>query len=123
MSGEELVREIQALLKGLLKQGARLPKQLMLYVKNMIFFDGAITRLAPDLDIFAEFARIYTYFAEHHAEQISRDIGFDPRGMPLDLEGVKRSFGLENDVGSLTQRELLERREIIQKRLEGTGRR
>ncbi len=121
MSGDELVREIQGVLKGLLKQGARLPKQLMLYVKNMIFFDGAITRLAPDLDIFAEFARIYAYFAEHHAEQISRDIGFDPRLMPLDLEGVKRSFGLEGDVGSLTQRELLERRELIQRRLEGRG--
>ncbi len=93
----------------------------MLYVKNMIFFAGAITRLAPDLDIFAEFARIYAYVAEHHAEQISRDIGFDPRLMPLDLEGVKRSFGLESEVGSLTQREILERRELIQRRLEGRG--
>ena len=42
MTGEELVHEIQDVLKGLLKQGARLPKHLMLYVKDMIFFDGAI---------------------------------------------------------------------------------
>jgi ubiquinone biosynthesis protein len=123
MSGEQLVREIQTVLKGLLRQGARLPKQLMLYVKNMIFFDGAITRLAPDLDIFAEVARIYAYFVQHHAAQISRDIGFDPSLMALDLEGMKRSFGLENDVTSLTQREILERREIIQKRLEDAARR
>ena len=123
MSGEQLVGEIQTVLKGLLRQGARLPKQLMLYVKNMIFFDGAITRLAPDLDIFAEVARIYTYFVQHHAAQISRDIGFDPSLVALDLEGMKRSFGLENDVTSLTQREILERREIIQKRLEDAARR
>jgi ubiquinone biosynthesis protein len=123
MSGEELAREIQGLLKGLLARGARLPKHLMLYVKNMIFFDGATTRLAPDVNIFDQVARIYAYFATHHADRISRDIGFDPSHTPLDLEGMKRSLGLENDVQSLTQRELVKRREMIQKRLDENGRR
>ncbi len=50
-----------------------------------------------------------------------RDIGFDPAQIPLDLEGMKRSLGLEGDVESLTQRELLQRREQIQKRLDGSG--
>ena len=57
MTGEELVHEIQDLLKGLLKQGAKLPKNLMLYVKNMIFFDGATTRLAPDVNLFEQVTR------------------------------------------------------------------
>ena len=35
----------------------------MLFVKNLVFLDGAIARLAPDLDLFAEIARIATYFA------------------------------------------------------------
>ena len=30
----------------------------MLYVKNMVFLDGAIARLAPDLDLLAEIANI-----------------------------------------------------------------
>ena len=38
------------MVKALLGYGARLPKELMLYVKNMVFLDGAIAKLAPDLD-------------------------------------------------------------------------
>ena len=51
MSGEELIGEIREILKALLSRGAKLPKHLMLYVKNMIFIDGAIVRLAPDIDL------------------------------------------------------------------------
>jgi ubiquinone biosynthesis protein len=121
MSGEELVHEIQDLLKGLLKQGAKLPKNLMLYVKDMIFFDGATTRLAPDVNLFEQMTRIYGYFAQHHGDRIARDIGFDPRVFAVDLAGVKRSLGLDEETASLTQRELVERRAVIQERLEGTG--
>ena len=56
LSGEELVKEVQRVVKALLGYGARMPKELMLYVKNMMFLDGAIARLAPDLDILAEIA-------------------------------------------------------------------
>jgi ubiquinone biosynthesis protein len=123
MSGEELVREIQDVLKGLLKQGARLPKHLMLYVKNLIFFDGAITRMAPDVNLFEQVLRIWGYFAERHGETIQRDIGFDPSQHTVDLEGVRRTLGLEGDADSLTQRELVERRAIIQQQLERAGKR
>jgi len=119
MSGEELVHEIQDLLKGLLKQGAKLPKNLMLYVKDMIFFDGATTRLAPDVNLFEQVTRIYAYFVQHHADRIAREIGFDPRLLPLDLAGMRRSLGLDEETESLTQRELVERRALIQERLEG----
>ena len=44
------------MVKALLGYGARLPKELMLYVKNMVFLDGAIATLAPDLDLLAEIA-------------------------------------------------------------------
>src|SRR5262249_55976530 len=121
MSGEELVHEIQDLLKGLLKQGAKLPKNLMLYVKNMIFFDGATTRLAPEVNLFEQVTRIYGYFAQHHADRIARDIGFDPRVLALDLGGFKRSLGLAEETASLTQRELVERGQRIQERLEEVG--
>src|SRR5262245_16708269 len=121
MSGEELVHEIQDLLKGLLKQGARLPKNLMLYVKDMIFFDGATTRLAPDVNLFDQVTRIFGYFAAHHSERIMRDVGLDPRLLTLDLGGFKRSLGLDEETASLTQRELVERRQRVQERLEEVG--
>ncbi len=121
MQGEQLVGEIQEVIRGLLAQGAKLPKHLMLYVKDMLFFDGAIAQLAPDLNMFEEIAKIYAYFAANHAERISRDIGFDPSRAQLDLEGMKRSMGLENDVDSLTHRELVQRRREIEKRIEEGG--
>jgi ubiquinone biosynthesis protein len=118
MSPDELISEIQEVLKGLLKNGARLPKHLMLYVKGMLFFDGAVAELAPDLNMFAEVARIYGYFAQRHGATIAAQIGFDPAKNAVDLTGVKASMGLEDDVDSLTHRELQERRQEIQKKLE-----
>ena len=123
MSGTQLMQEIQTALKGLLRQGARLPKPLMLYVKNLIFLDGATTRLAPDVNLFDQFSRIYGYFVEHHAERIAREIGFDPSQNVLDVEGIRRAMGLESHVSSLTQRELQQRRQLLQQRLEDAGRR
>ena len=94
----------------------------MLFVKNMMFLDGAIATLAPDVDLFAEIAHIATYFATHHGERIARDVGIDPRKQEIDLEGMKASMGLSNDVDRLTYRDLQERREIIRKRMEERGR-
>jgi ubiquinone biosynthesis protein len=121
MSSEELVHEIQDVIKGLLRHGARLPKHLMLYVKNMLFFDGSIARFAPDVNLFAEVAKIYAYFAEKHGPRIARDIGFDPGRAQLDLEGMKKSMGLEGEVEALTHRQLQERRQVIRERLEEAG--
>jgi len=121
MGGHELVAEIQDVVKGLLRHGARLPKPLMLYVKGMLFFDGATAQMAPDVNVFTQIARIYAYFAENHADRIARDVGIDPSRAQLDLSGVKQSMGLEGDVESITQRELIERREKIRERIEEGG--
>ena len=63
LTPEELTGEIQRTVKALLGYGARMPKELMLFVKNLVFLDGAIATLAPDLDLFAEIAEISMYFA------------------------------------------------------------
>jgi len=118
MTGDELIGEVQRTMNALLGYGARMPKELMLFVKNMVFLDGAITTLAPDLDIFAEMATISMHFAEKHGERIMRELGMahDPNWAP-DLTGVKASFGLDADTEHLTHRELLERRQQIRDNL------
>ena len=121
MTGEELAAEVQDVLKGLLAQGARLPKHLVLYVKGMLFFDGAVALLAPDLNMFSEIARIYGYFAQNHAHVIAEQIGFDPTKNAVDLSGTRQALGLEGDVDSITHRELQERRRIVQEKLEAEG--
>ncbi len=120
MSSEDLVAEMQGVLRTLLAQGARLPKHLMLYVKGMLFFDGAIAVLAPELNLFDEVAGIYAYFITTHGERIARDIGFDPRDHALDLGMLRDSLGLDPDADSFTHAELQERRDAIRERVEGS---
>ena len=95
LSGEEMVKEVQRVVKALLGYGAKLPKELMLYVKNMVFLDGAIARLAPDLDILGEVANISMIFAQKHGERLAKELGVDPDSVEFDLDGVRASLGLD----------------------------
>jgi ubiquinone biosynthesis protein len=115
--GEEMMAEVQRVIKALLGYGARLPKELMLYVKNMVFLDGAIARLAPDLDILGEIGHIATMMAERHGERWSKELGIDGEPVEFDLNGVKASFGVDLSTEQLTYRDLQARRELIQKRM------
>ena len=85
LTAEELTGEIQRIMKALLAYGARLPKPLMLFVKNLVFLDGAIATLAPDLDLFAEITAIATYFTLNHGERIADEVGLAAEQWDLDL--------------------------------------
>ncbi len=117
LTGEEMVQEVQRVVKAMLGYGAKLPKELMLYVKNLVFLDGAIARLAPDLDLIGEVSTIAMMFAQKHGERLGRELGVDPRTVEFDMDGVKASMGLDPSVHRLTYRELQARRELIQKRM------
>lgn len=119
VDADALVNEIQRVIKALLGYGAKIPKELMLFTKNLMFVDGAIATLAPDLDLLQEIADITMYFATTHGERIAAQIGMDANSWELDMEGVKSGFGISDDVERLTYRELQQRRETIRKRLEG----
>jgi ubiquinone biosynthesis protein len=119
MTGDELTHEIQKTVKALLGYGAKMPKELMLFVKNMVFLDGAIATLAPDLDIISEIGAISMHFATTHGERLAGELGLDPGAYQLDLAGVRASFGYEEGTeGAVTYRDLQERREIIRSRLQ-----
>jgi ubiquinone biosynthesis protein len=118
MEPEELIGEIRELTKALLAYGARMPKELMLFVKDLLFLDGALATLAPDVDLFQEITQVATYFATRYGERIAQDVGIDPRQQVVDLEGFKASIGLTNDVETLTYRDLQQRRETIRRRME-----
>jgi len=119
LSGDEILKEVQQMVKALLGYGASMPKELMLYVKNMVFLDGAIATLAPDLDILSEISNIAMQFATRHGEQIGRELGFDPNAVEIDLAGVKQSLGVDPSVSRLTHRDLQARRALIQQRMRG----
>jgi|694.fasta_scaffold63526_3 ubiquinone biosynthesis protein len=118
---DEMIQEVQKIVKMLLGYGARMPKELMLYVKNLVFLDGAIARLAPDLDIFAEITQISMYFVQNHGEKLFAEAGFDASAFQIDLTGVKDSIGLDRSTDRFTYRDLQERRELIKTRFEKRG--
>ncbi|MDP1821263.1 MAG: AarF/ABC1/UbiB kinase family protein, partial [Acidimicrobiales bacterium] len=115
MSAEDLVGELQRLIKALLGYGASLPKPLMLFVKNMLFIDGAIMLHAPEIDLFNEIIGISSYFTEIHGERLAQEAGIDPAALQVDLEGLKQSMGL-GDVTELSYRDLQARRDLIRNR-------
>ena len=117
LSGEELVNEVQRIVKAMMGYGARMPKELMLYVKNMVFLDGAIARLAPDLDIIQEVTAISMLFAERHGERLGRELGIDHLAVELNMDSIKAGLGVETSVDTLTYRDLQARRNLIQKRM------
>ena len=117
LNGEELVAEVQRIVKALLAYGAKLPKELMLYVKNMVFLDGAISRLAPDLDIIAELTTISMTFMQRHGARLSQELGVDVSTIEVDMGSLKQGLGVDASTESMTYRQLQERRDLIQKRM------
>ena len=118
LSADEMVGELRDMTKALLAYGARMPKELMLFIKDMLFLDGAIATLAPDVDLFAEVTKVATLMATRHGERILNDIGIDPRSVAVNLDGIKASMGMESDTPAVTYRDLQQRRQVIQKRME-----
>jgi ubiquinone biosynthesis protein len=123
MAPEELLAEIRDIIKKLLAYGARFPKVLMLYVKDLLFIDGALATLAPDVDLFEEVTHIAMYFTQRYGERIAAEVGVDPRERALDLDGMRAQLGVSSDVERMSYRDLQARRELIRRRMEDHRRR
>jgi ubiquinone biosynthesis protein len=122
LTADELVGELQRSIKTLLALGARMPKELMLFVKNMVFLDGAIATLAPDLDLFGEIEAISLMFAAKHGERIMQQLGLERQDdWKPDLTSVKAGFGLDDTTEQLTHREIQARRAQVRENFEGRG--
>jgi ubiquinone biosynthesis protein len=122
LTPDELVGELQRSIKTLLALGARMPKELMLFVKNLVFLDGAIATLAPDLDLFGEIEAISLMFAEKHGDRIMLQLGLERQDdWKPDLRSVKAGFGLDETTEHLTHREIQARRAQVRETYEGRG--
>lgn len=121
LSQQELIAEVNRLVKAMLGYGARMPRELMLFAKNLVFLDGAISTLTPDLDLFAEITHIAMWFAKRHGNQLAADIGIKVDAFEVDLTAMKGQFGVDPATDQFTYRELQERRELISRRFAGRG--
>ena len=121
LSQEDLVAEISRITKALLGMGARLPKVLMLYVKNLVFLDGSITALAPNLDILSEVMNLWATMSEKHGEHLASVAGIEHGTVAPDTKALRAAFGVVDDATPLTHDELRRRRELIRSRMSKRG--
>jgi ubiquinone biosynthesis protein len=119
LSADELTAQIRDLTRQLLSYGVKMPKELMLFVKDLLFLDGAVATMAPEIDLLGEVALIAAYFAQRHGERIAEEVGVDVRNTPIDLDGLRASMGLSTETRGITYRELQQRREVLRSKLEG----
>jgi ubiquinone biosynthesis protein len=118
MSADALMTEMRDVTKKLLGYGARVPKELMLFVKNTMFLNSATAVLAPDLDMLQQMMAIYTYFAETHGDRILREVGIDASQAAPDPDAMKAALLVDSEHDTLTFRDLQDRRDEVRRKLQ-----
>ncbi len=116
LSADEMTQELQRLSKALLGSGAKLPKALMLWAKNVVFIDAAIGEIAPECDVLAVLGEVAMKFVMQHGAVLSGELG---REVTVDHGSIRTSLGVDAQVESMTWRELTERRALIASRAKG----
>jgi ubiquinone biosynthesis protein len=118
LTPDELLHELRELTKQLMAYGARIPKVLMLLVKNLMFLDNAIGSLAPDLDILGEIESVHREIAIRHGERLAAEMGIEANLATYDSDSMKAALGLDASVERLNYRDVQERRATIRRNLQ-----
>jgi len=119
LEASELAAEVKRIVQALLAYGARMPKELMLFAKDLLFLDGSLAKMAPDIDILAEIARFAQDVSAKWGSRIASEIGLQDGSQEINLSGIRAAFGIADETDSLSYRDLLKRRELIRRRMTG----
>jgi len=71
MSQAEIADRLGALIRLLAARGVRVPKDLVLFFKNLLYLNAFAASIAPDVDLLGEIEPIFGYFADKYAEEIA----------------------------------------------------
>jgi ubiquinone biosynthesis protein len=71
MSQAEIADRLGALIRLLASRGVRVPKELVLFLKNLLYLNAFAAAIAPEADLLAQIGPIYGYFAEKYPEAIA----------------------------------------------------
>ncbi|HEX3705843.1 MAG TPA: AarF/UbiB family protein [Mycobacteriales bacterium] len=96
-----MVENMKLVFGKMLGYGGKIPKELMLLIKGIIYLDGAITTLAANLNIGEEVGHLFTYMLETHGDALAVALGFDVRLMNIDPKEMMAQMtamsGLDTD--------------------------
>jgi ubiquinone biosynthesis protein len=105
--------------KAMIAHGLRIPKVVVLYLKDVMFVDAAIANLAPDLNLLAEFTFISAYFAATYGDQIASQLGIDPQAATFDPSALLSAVGMDPNQSTLTPRQIRAQRAGVAEKLTG----
>ena len=117
MSEEEFVEEIRLLVRDLLTHGARIPKELMLFVKNFAYLSSVIQTLDPEMDLLSEFEKISSSFFTRNGVRVATEVGFSVTNEDISDQSFRRAAGIRNEEKTLTWNALQKRRNEAFERL------
>ena len=118
LSEEEFIDEFRNLIKGLLAEGARIPKELMLFVKNFAYLSSVMQELDPEMDLLQEFLEVASSFFGKNGVRVATEIGFSLGADDVSDATFRRVAGIRDTVSTLTWKELGERRSSLLERMD-----
>jgi ubiquinone biosynthesis protein len=71
MTVDRLGQALGAIIRVLASNGFTLPKELVLFFKNLLYLNGFATALAPDTDLFTQIQPVFTYFVGKYPDELS----------------------------------------------------
>src|SRR5438067_5989947 len=74
---EQIVEGMGQVIRILVAHGFRLPKELVLFFKNLLYLNGLSATLAPDLNLLGEVDPIFQYFAAKYEQELTVFKGSD----------------------------------------------
>ena len=121
LTEEEFTAEFRALISGLLANGARIPKELMLFVKNFAYLNSVIGELEPDMEVLAQFERIASSFFARNGVRMAAEIGFSPAPESVNQDTIRQAMGISPKERRVTWRLIRRRREELTARVGGSN--
>ena len=117
LSEDEFTAEFRALIAGLLANGARIPKELMLFIKNFAYLCSVTGELEPDMEVLAQFERIASSFFARNGVRMATEIGFSPSPDAVDKRVIRQAMGISPRHERVTWRLIRGRRENLKSRV------
>jgi len=69
---DQLGQALGVIIRTLASRGFSLPKELVLFFKNLLYLNGFAASLAPDTNLFGEIEPVFTYFVARYPNELAQ---------------------------------------------------
>jgi ubiquinone biosynthesis protein len=101
---EDMATATREFLSVVVELGARIPKELFLFVRGILYLNGALAALGNDIDLGTAFGNAALHMAERHGDQFAEEMGVDPEQMRQDAADSQRRMREELGLGDEVER-------------------